>query len=212
MANDTDFDELLARVPLGDLAGRFGVDEATVETAVRQALPGLVGGMAANASDADGAVKLEKALQKHAGGDAKPKLKGIDTEDGKKIVKHVLGDKQADVERALGAQSGNSGIADLIPKLLPVLAPIIMQFLANRMGGGAASSSTTSSASSQGDGLGGVLGDLLGGLLGGGGSATQSAQGSSGDLGDVLGGLLGGGGNSGGGLGGLLGGLLGGNK
>ncbi|MBO1900689.1 DUF937 domain-containing protein [Leucobacter weissii] len=210
MSQNTQLDDLLSRVPVAELAGRFGVDEATVEAAVRQTLPGLVGGLAVNASEAEGAEKLEKALEKHGAGEAKPTLKGIDTEDGTKIVTHVLGDRRDSVAHALGAQSGNSAIADLIPKLLPILAPLVLQFLAGRVGGGAASS-TSGSASAGGEaGVGGVLGDLLGGLLGG-GSNGGAAQSSGGDLGGVLGGLLGGGsGSSGGGLGDLLGGLLGG--
>ena len=207
MANDTDFDELLARVPLADLAGRFGVDEATVETAVRQALPGLVGGMAVNASDEQGAAQLAQALQRHADADARPKLKAIDTDDGRKIVNHVLGDRTDSVAQALGSQSGDSAIAGLIPQLLPVLAPLVMQFLAGRIGGGSAEGAGSG-------GLGGVLGDLLGGMLGGGSGGSSQSQ-ASGGLGDLLGGILGGGSGgraSAGGLDDLLGGLLGGGR
>lgn len=203
-----DFDGLLGQVPVGDLAAEFGVDEATMQAAVRQTLPGLLGGMAVRASDAEGADRLARAVGGHQA-PAKPlELKAIDTDDGAKIVQHVLGDRQGDVAQALGARAGDSAIADLIPKLLPVLAPIVMQFLAGRlMGGGAGGSG----------GAGGGIGDVLGGLLGGLGGKPQAGAGSAGgglgDLGDLLGGLAGGGaGGSGGagGLGGLLGGLLGG--
>lgn len=201
MAASANIDDLLKQIPIGDIAERFGVDEATAHAAVQQALPGLLGGMAVNASSDEGAGKLEKALEKHTGSEAKHSLSAVDTADGEKIVGHVLGDKQNDVVRALGDNAGNSGIADLIPKLLPILAPIIMQFLANSMSG--QKSGSGSGSASQGGGI----GDLLGGLLGGGG------QSSGGGLGDLLGGLLGGGGSgksSGGGLGDLLGGILGG--
>lgn len=211
MATNAELNALLGQVPIADLAERFGVDEGTVEAAVRQALPGLLGGMAVNASAAEGASSLERAVQQHAPASEKPRLQAIDTEDGKKIVGHVLGDKRDQVAHALGERSGDSGIADLIPKLLPILAPIIMQFLAGKLGGGSASGSTSAGTTSAGGGLGGVLGDLLGGLLGGGQTAQQQS-GSGGDLGDVLGGLLGGGSGksgSGGGLGDLLGGILG---
>lgn len=201
MATST-VDSLLQQVPLDELAERFGVDERTVESAVRQALPGLIGGMAVNASDRDGADRLERAVQQHAPADAtsRPKLKAIDTGDGEKIVGHVLGDRQQDVAHALGKQSGDSGIASLIPALLPILAPIVMQFLAGKLGAQEPSESAPKSG-----GLGGVLGDLLGGLSGGG-----SAGSPGGGLGDVLGSVLGGGGSKGaGGLGELLGGLFG---
>lgn len=220
MAGKNEIDTLLAQVPVGDLAQRFGVDESTVEAAVRQALPGLLGGMAVNASDDDGADRLARAARQHepaAKSGSRLDLQAIDTDDGQKIVKHVLGDKQGEVAQALGSHSGDSTIADLIPKLLPILAPIIMQFLAGRLGGSGGSGASGNTA---GSGVGGVLGDLLGGLLGGGSGGSRSGSNSDGGLGDLLGGLLGGGSgtsgsaksgssSSGGGLGDLLGGLLG---
>lgn len=191
--SDVNINELLKGIPIGDIASQFGIDESTAEKAVSQALPGLLGGMAVNASEEEGAGKLTAALKKHEGARIDT-LSSVDTADGAKIVNHVLGDKKEAVALALGEQGGGD-LGGLIQKLLPVLAPIVMTFLANQLGGGPKSSST-----------GGGIGDLLGGLLGG-GSAS-----SSGGLGDVLGGLLGGGSGSksGGGLDGLLGGLLGG--
>lgn len=206
MAKNTDIDALLAQIPVDDIAQKLGVDEATALSAVKQALPGLLGGMAVNAKSTEGQEKLVGALSKHTPQSGKISLEAVDTQDGKKIVKHVLGDKENEVAQALGAQSGSFDIGKLIPMLLPLLAPIVMQFLAGKFGGG--SSEASSTGGSQG-GISDVLGDLLGGLLGGGGS-SQSQQG--GGLDDLLGGLLGGGsgkGSSGGGLGGLLGGLLG---
>ena len=193
-----DINELLGEIPIGDIAAQLGVDEATAKQAVTQALPGLLGGMAVNASNEEGASKLTAALKKHEGAQFKG-LDAVDTEDGQKIVQHVLGDKQQDVAMALGSQ-GQGGLGDLIQKLLPILAPIVMAFLAKQFGGGSQPAQTSNS---------GGIGDLLGGLLGGSSSANASAGG--GDLGDLLGGLLGGGSKqSGDGLGGLLGGLLGG--
>lgn len=191
-----DINELLGEIPIGDIAARLGVDEATAKQAITQALPGLLGGMAVNASSEEGATKLTSALKKHEGAKFKG-LDAVDTEDGQKIVQHVLGDKQQDVAMALGSQ-GEGGLGDLIQKLLPILAPIVMAFLAKQFGGG--------SQTAQADNSGGI-GDILGGLLGGSGSGSNAA---GGNLGDLLGGLLGGGSKqSGGGLGGLLGGLLG---
>ncbi|UOQ56616.1 DUF937 domain-containing protein [Leucobacter allii] len=215
MSNAADLSRLLEQVPVGELAERFGTDEATVEAAVRQALPGLLGGMAVNASDDEGAARLAGAAERHSASAGKLSLDAIDTEDGKKIVKHVLGDKEQDVALALGKQSGSSAIADLIPQLLPILAPLVMQFLAGKLGGAGGGTVAAGSSSAAG-GVGGVLGDLLGGLLGG-GDAKGSGSSGAGGLGDVLGGLLGGGsagsgkrdGQASGGLGDLLGGLFG---
>lgn len=197
--SDVNINDLLKSIPIADIASQFGIDESTAQQAVSQALPGLLGGMAVNASDEEGAGKLTAALKKHEGASIDT-LSSVDTADGEKIVNHVLGDKQEAVALALGEQGGG-GLGNLIQKLLPVLAPIVMAYLANQLGGGSKNGST---------GDGGGIGDLLGGLLGGGSTSASS----SGGLGDVLGGLLGGGsgGKSGGGLGDLLGGLLGGGR
>lgn len=200
MANNNALDALLSQVPVGELAAKLGVDEDTALAAVKQALPGLLGGLAVNASSDEGKAQLEGALSKHTPTDGKISLDAIDEKDGEKIVKHVLGDKQDAVANALGQQAGNAGIAKLIPMLLPLLAPIVMQFLAGKK------QQAPAQAEEAGGGIGDVLGGLLGGLTGGGQAKSQS-----GGIGDLLGGLLGGGGGKaqGGGIGGLLGGLLG---
>lgn len=205
-SDNLNISELLKQIPVGEIAAKLGIDEETATRAAEQALPGLLGGLAVNASSEEGAEKLTSALKQHE--DAE--FVGVDdahTEEGKKIVKHVLGDKEQDVAMALAGQ-GQGGLGDIIQKMLPMLAPIVMAFLAKQfLGGGSAAKSGESAQA------GGGIGDLLGGLLGGAGSGT-AASGSAGGLGDILGGLLGGasGGKQSGGLGGLLGGLLGGGK
>ena len=199
MANNNALDALLSQVPVGELAAKLGVDEDTALSAVKQALPGLLGGLAVNAASDEGKQQLEGALSKHTPAEGKISLDAIDEKDGEKIVKHVLGDKQDAVANALGQQAGNAGIAKLIPLLLPLLAPIVMQFLAGK------AKTAPAAAEETGGGVGDVLGGLLGGLTGG-----KQAPASGGGIGDLLGGLLGGGSSkSQGGLGGLLGGLLG---
>ncbi|MGO1278808.1 MAG: DUF937 domain-containing protein, partial [Cellulosimicrobium funkei] len=47
-------DDILSTVPLDQLAGRLGVDEATAQRAVGAALPALLGGLRANAQDPAG--------------------------------------------------------------------------------------------------------------------------------------------------------------
>ena len=44
-------DDILADIPISQLASQLGVDEATAEAATRQAIPALLGGMQANAQD-----------------------------------------------------------------------------------------------------------------------------------------------------------------
>ncbi len=45
------YDDILAQIPIADLARRLGVDEATAGSAVQQAIPTLLGGLGANAAD-----------------------------------------------------------------------------------------------------------------------------------------------------------------
>ena len=171
-------DDLVAQLPMGQLAAQLGVSEEEAEQAVRQALPALVGGMAANAQDPGGAASLRTALDQHTGDDPDGgvDLDKVDTADGEKIVGHVFGDNQGAVVNQLGGLGGGSS---LFSKLLPLLAPLVMGFLAkNVLGGGGDKDGGD-------DDAGGGLGDLLGGLLGGGGGG--------GGIGDLLGGLLGGG-------------------
>jgi hypothetical protein len=177
-------DELLQQIPIGQLAGRLGVDEQTAEQATRQALPALLSGMHANAQNPDGARSLAEALGQHdndllSGG---VDVNQVNTADGHKIVQHVFGGNTGQVVDQLGG-AGGAGGSDLMSKLLPILAPIVMSYLARRLTGGSAGT-----AAASGTGTAGGLGGLLGGLLGG---AGQSAGGQTGGVGELLGGLLG---------------------
>lgn len=180
----SDFEGLLEQIPVGDIAKQLGVPESVAEAAVKQAIPAIIGGMAANAKDTDGAKSLEKALAHHTSKSGKKvAVKDIDTADGEKIVNNVFGAKKNDVVAAVASSGGGDATKELIAKLLPIIAPIVIAFVAKQFLGGkeeapAASTKTESSS-------GGGIGDLLGGLLG-------SSQGQE-IVGSVLGGLLGGG-------------------
>ena len=174
-------DDIISSIPLDQLAGRLGVDEATAQQAVGAALPALLGGLQANAQDPAGAASLGEAITQHdpslvEGG---VDLDAVDTADGEKIVRHVFGSNEEAVVAQLADSTGAG--QNLMQKVLPALAPIALAFLAKQLGGkdAGAGSSTAASESAGGGGL----GDLLGGLLGGG------SGGSGGGLGDLLGGL-----------------------
>lgn len=176
-------DDILAQIPLSQLAAQLGVDEKTAEQATRTALPALLGGMQANAQDPAGEQSLLKALGQHDPSlvDGGVDLDQVDTDDGSKIVNNVFGEQKSEVVNTLGGLPGIDGKA-LIAKLLPLLAPIVMSYLAKKLGG---KLGAPEQPQAQG---GNVLGDLLGGLLGGG---SGGSGGGLGNLGDLLGGLLG---------------------
>src|ERR687894_1510446 len=189
-------DEILADIPISQLAAQLGVDEVTAEAATRQAIPALLGGLQANAQDPAGAASLAGALGNHPSNlvDGGVNLEEVDTADGEKIVGNIFGSNSTQVAHTLGNNLGQQ--SGLIQKLLPILAPIVLSYLTRRLAGG---------------GAGGGAGDLLGSILGGGGA------GQGGGLSDVLGGMLGGGQTGGADRGSgsvldMLGGMLGGGR
>ncbi|PRB17226.1 DUF937 domain-containing protein [Microbacterium sp. MYb62] len=195
-------DDILAQVPIDDIAEKLGVSRDEARVAVEQGGAVLLGGLAKNAETDEGSAAIQNALKKHEGASGAAKVDDIDQADGDKIVAHILGSKKTEVTKELTESKATPGID--FGKLLPILAPIVMGLIAN------ANKDKTAKTDAGAESSGGI-GDLIGGLLGGG-----SGSGSGGGIGDVIGGLLGGGktGGSGGGidLGGILGGLFGGKK
>ena len=193
-------EDILAQVPIDDIAAKLGVSPDEAKKAVEEGGAVLLGGLAKNAQSAEGSAAIQQALRKHEG--ATPsKVDDIDQADGDKIVKHVLGDKRAEVTSKLTESKETAGID--FGKLLPILAPIVMNLIANASKGKAEKTAA-------GEESGGGIGDIIGSLVGGGSSS------GGGGLGDMLGGLLGGGSQAGTGggidLGGIIGGLFGGKK
>ncbi len=182
-------DEILADLPLDQLAAQLGTDPATAEQAVRTALPALFAGLQANvAGDAQGSVSLAQALTQHSDPQLLPggvDLNDVDTNDGDAIVQHIFANSP---DQAQALQASSSGaMSGVISKLLPILAPIVMAYIAKKLGMGNASQPGRQSSDDNGlGGLGGVLGPILGGLLGDGGATS----GSGGGFGDILGQIL----------------------
>lgn len=181
-----ELDGLLDLIPIADIAQQLGVSEKVAKAAVKQTIPAIIGGMAANAKDPGGKKSLETALSKHAAAahGKRVAVKDIDTADGEKIVNNVFGSKKNDVVAAVAGTSKGDVTQELIAKLLPIIAPIVISFIASQFLGQkepAAPAKPEEAAPSSSGGI----GDLLGGLLG-------SSQGQE-MVGSVLGGLLGGG-------------------
>lgn len=180
----TDLSSILDMVPVGDIAKQLGIPEDVANAAVKQVLPGLIGGLAANASTSEGSASLEKALNKHAA--APKKVADIDTADGEKIVKHVFGANTDKVAAKLADNEPKPNVTmDIIKQVLPIVAPIVLSFIATQVlapkKAAAPASKTAAPAASGGIDLGGLLGGLL---------SDPNAQQM---VGGLLGGLLGGG-------------------
>jgi hypothetical protein len=188
-------DDILADVPMDQLAAQLGVDQATAEQAARQAIPPLLGGMQANSQDPAGAMSLAGALGDHPSDliDGGVDLNHVDTNDGEKIVGNVFGPNQDQVAQTLGGNLGGQA-GGLIKQLLPILAPIVLAYLSKRLmgqrqGGGGQDDQLGSILGAGASGSGNPLNDLLGSMLGGGGA--PGGQSSGGSILDMLGGLLG---------------------
>ena len=69
---DLSIEELLAQIPMDQLASQLGVSEEEASAAAKAAIPALLGGMGANAADPNGLASLESAVAQHDGGLLEP--------------------------------------------------------------------------------------------------------------------------------------------
>jgi hypothetical protein len=159
------------------ISQQVGAEPSMVNTAIQYALPAILGGLANNAADPQGAQSLDNALTNdHDGGilgnlgslggmifggqqEAAPPPQA----NAGGILGHILGGSQGQVAQDVSQKSGLQ--MGQVAQILMMLAPIVMGYLGQQkqqQGVGA-------------DGLGGLLGGLLGG------SQAQAAPQSSGN-------------------------------
>jgi len=200
----------IGKTIISGVAGSTGQNSSQTGNVLSMALPVLMKAMQRNASTPEGAAGLMGALSKHDGGilDNLGGLfgGGVDqsvTNDGSKILGHILGSKQSGVEQVISQKSGVD--AGAVGNILKTAAPILMGVLGKQ-----SQQSGVSSANG--------IGDLIGGMLGGSSTSNEQsfleqildADGDGSIVDDVAGMVLGGGQQKSGGLlGGLLGGLFG---
>jgi hypothetical protein len=125
---------------LAQVSKQLGSNDATTQNAIAAALPVLMGALAKNASNADGASALANALtKKHDGSildDVVGALGNAQTgAAGAGILKHVLGGNQSNVAEGVAKASGLDPAK--AGALLTMLAPLVMGALgkAQRSGG-----------------------------------------------------------------------------
>lgn len=206
----------LGKQIISGVSNQAGTNEGETSSVLSSVLPALVGGMLNNSQSSEGQSGLLGALLggKHGGllDNLGGLLGGSDIQnEGGKILGHVLGNNQENVQNQVSQNTGVS--SDKIAMIMKIAAPILMAYLAKQAQG---SGLDNNGQTADGGGLGGLLGGLLGG-----GQAQQQAQAHAGG-GGLLTSLLDqdGDGELGvvdaiaaatkkGGLGGLLGGLFG---
>lgn len=174
------------------------------------ALPVLMTAMKRNASSPEGAQGLLNAITNKHDGSILSNLTGLFgggvddniTNDGSKILGHVLGNKQNNVEKAISLKSGID--ANSVAQILKVAAPILMGMLGNQ-----AKQQNVNSPSG--------LEGLLGGLLKGNSKDNEQSflesildADKDGSIIDDVAGMFLGGDKKKGGLGGIIGGIFGG--
>jgi hypothetical protein len=151
------------------IAQQLGVDPSQAETAIQQAMPLLIGGLARNAQTDQGAGALHSALGDHAGSDIGSILGSVlgggDAGGGAAILGHIFGARQDQAAQGLGQQTGlgqqNAG------QLLAILAPVVMGVLGNmsqRQGMSASGLGSVLGQEAQrigGTGAGGLLGSVF---------------------------------------------------
>ena len=125
----------LGKTIVSGVAGQTGQDTSKTSGLLTMALPVLMQAMKNNASTPQGAEGLLNAIKNKHDGSILDNLGGlfaggVDSnvmDDGGKILGHVLGNKQKNVEMALSQKSGID--AGSVANILKVAAPILMGVL-----------------------------------------------------------------------------------
>jgi len=199
------------------LSNTVGARPEQVQRATELGLPALLEALARNASNADGANSLARALEQHKDDpvdDFQHFFQRADTNDGRKILGHVFGGDQERVQASIAEKSGLD--AAKVSEVMTRLAPLLLGALGQQKkqqnldpSGIASLLSGISGGASQSQAAG--LGGLLSGLLGG--AQQRPAQQEPSGLNSLFSMLMGGGQQSAGpqasGIGGLLSGLIG---
>jgi hypothetical protein len=175
---------------LGALMGVLGDGDAApsedlAKGAIGNGIGAILEGLAQNASEPEGAEALFNAVADKHDGSVLDDVGGFidhgDTADGGKILGHVFGDNEANVESQVANASGLE--PSMVSKLLPMLAPMVMGWLGKKVTSGSLNPA----------GLGGLLQE-----------EKATAESSMPDLGNLLGSVLGGADAGSGGAGGLM--------
>jgi hypothetical protein len=159
------------------LSQKLGTDRQQTLMAVAHSFPTLVGSLAKNAQQPEGAQSLASALDRDHNGSILANIGGHIANpapaNGAGILRHALGDNQPAVAQLVATKSGISGAA--AGSILEIMAPLVMGLIGKRK-------------QSEGLDAGGVAGILLS-MIGGGQPAAAQAQAQAPDGGGFLSGI-----------------------
>jgi hypothetical protein len=159
------------------LSQQVGAEPAQTQTAVQAALPMLVGALANNSAQPQGAMALLGALGSHDGSMlgnlAQAVLSPGHSQTGSGILGHLLGGNQSAAADGIGAHSGLSSAQT--QSLLTLLAPVVMGALGKHVAqNGVDAGGLTSFLGGQGQAAHAAQPSLLGALFGGGGGSGNA--------------------------------------
>jgi hypothetical protein len=122
----------LGPAEMAQISNQLGVDQATAEQAVQNALPSMVAGMAGNAQEPEGSNAIQGALSASdvLGGLGGILAGGAQGGDLGGILGNILGRNKEDVSQDVEKKSGLDSAKTR--QLLMLLAPIVLAALAKR--------------------------------------------------------------------------------
>ena len=110
------------------VSGRLGTDTEATNKVITAAIPVLVGALAKNSANSDGASALAGALDRDHDGSILDDVGGFlgrtQGNSGQDILKHVLGGRQDGTQQALGQMAGLDPA--MVGKIMQMLAPLVM--------------------------------------------------------------------------------------
>jgi hypothetical protein len=118
---------------LEELGKKAGARPDQAQSVAQNALPALLEALKKNAASPEGAKSLNKALEDHKDDNVSnitSFLKNVDTNDGAKILQHILGSKNENVQKDLAKKAGVD--TNQVATLLTQLAPLVLGVLGNQ--------------------------------------------------------------------------------
>ena len=117
------------------LSSQIGQSKSQTNNLMSMAIPVLLKAMQRNSSSKEGASRLLSAISNKHDGSILNKLENVFTgtestdleKDGEKILGHVLGQRQQNIQNALSIQSGID--ASSVSRVLKMAAPVVMGLL-----------------------------------------------------------------------------------
>ena len=171
---------MLSKESIDGLGAKANASPEEVRSVLGNALPLLLNGASAQATNQETASGFVGALQQHSQDDASNVssfLGKVDLGDGAKIIAHLLGANTAAQTQTVAQQTGVSQAQT--GNILSAAAPLLLTLLGQQAASG--SNSTNNNSAGIGSLMGALMGSgdmtsLLGGLMGGGSAAAAAAQ------------------------------------